>query len=52
MVKNLPANTGDAGLIPRSGRSPGGGTMVLEKTLESPWDCKEIKLVNPKENQP
>ena len=20
--------------------------MVLEKTLESPWDCKEIKLVN------
>ena len=26
--------------------------MVLEKTLESPLDCKEIKLVNPKENQP
>ena len=28
MVKNLPANTGDAGdlgLIPGSGRSPGGG---------------------------
>ena len=23
--------------------------MVLEKTLESPLDCKEIKLVNPKE---
>ena len=23
----------------------------LEKTLESPWDCKEIKPVNPKENQ-
>ena len=23
-----------------------------EKTLESPLDCKEIKLVNPKENQP
>ena len=22
--------------------------MVLEKTLESPLDCKEIKLVNPK----
>ena len=21
--------------------------MVLEKTLESPLDCKEIKLVNP-----
>ena len=26
-------------------------TVVLEKTLESPWDCKEIKLVNPKRNQ-
>ena len=23
--------------------------MVLEKTLESPLDCKEIKPVNPKE---
>ena len=27
-------------------------TMVLEKTLESPLDCKEIKPVHPKENQP
>ena len=26
--------------------------MVLEKTLESPLDFKEIKPVNPKENQP
>ena len=26
--------------------------MVLEKTLESPSDCKEIKPVNPKGNQP
>ena len=25
--------------------------MVLEKTLESPLGCKEIKPVNPKENQ-
>ena len=25
--------------------------MVLEKTLESPLDCKENKLVNPKRNQ-
>ena len=25
--------------------------MVLEKTLESPLDCKEIKAVNPKGNQ-
>ena len=26
--------------------------MVLEETLESSLDCKEIKAVNPKENQP
>ena len=26
--------------------------MVLEKTLESPLDYKEIKSVNPKGNQP
>ena len=25
--------------------------MILEKTLESPLDCKEIKPVNPKGNQ-
>ena len=25
--------------------------VVLEKTLESPLDCKKIKLVNPKGNQ-
>ena len=27
------------------------GNVVLEKTLESPLDCKEIKSVNPKGNQ-
>ena len=27
-------------------------TMVLEKTLESPLDCKEIQPVHPKGNQP
>ena len=27
-------------------------TVMLEKTLESPLDCKEIKLVSPKGNQP
>ena len=27
-------------------------TVVLEKILESPLDCKEIKPVNPKRNQP
>ena len=26
-------------------------TVVLEMTLESPWDCKEIKPVHPKVNQ-
>ena len=26
--------------------------VVLEKTLESPFDCKEIKPANPKGNQP
>ena len=26
-------------------------TVVLEETLESPLDCKEIKPVNPKGNQ-
>ena len=28
------------------------GTVVLEKTLESPLDCKEIQRVNPKEIGP
>ena len=27
------------------------GTVVLERTLESPLDCKEIQPVNPKGNQ-
>ena len=27
-------------------------TVVLEKPPESPLDCKEIKLVNPKGNNP
>ena len=26
--------------------------LVLEKTIESPLDCEEIKLVHPKVNQP
>ena len=26
--------------------------VVLEKTLEGPLDCKDIKAVNPKGNQP
>ena len=27
-------------------------TVVLEKTPETPLDCKDIKQVNPKGNQP
>ena len=54
VVKNLPANTGDEGPIPGSGRSPGEGNgnplqyFCLEKFHEqkilvgySPWDCKK-----------
>ena len=29
----------------------GAGELVLEKTLESPLDSKEIKPINPKGNQ-
>ena len=36
----------------RSWYSHYGSTVVLKKTLESPLDSKEIKLVNPKGNQP
>ena len=28
------------------------GTVVLEKILENPLECKEIKPVNPKGNEP
>ena len=39
MVKNLPANAGDAGLIPRSGRSPGegNGNPLQCSCLKTPW---------------
>ena len=42
MVKNPPANTGDAGLIPGSGRSPGGGNgnTVQCSCLENPMDIE------------
>ena len=33
-------------------RLDGFETVVLEKTLERPLDCKEIKSVNPRGNQP
>ena len=39
MVKNLPANAGDRGLIPGSERSPGGGNgNLLQYCLENPMD--------------
>ena len=40
MVKNLPANSGDAGSIPGSGRSPGEGNgyRLQYSCLENPMD--------------
>ena len=40
MVKNPPANAGGAGLIPGSGRSPGGGNgnPLQCSYLENPMD--------------
>ena len=39
MVKNPPANAGDLGLIPGSGRSPGegNGNPLQYSCLENPW---------------
>ena len=53
-IKNPPANAGDMGLIPGSGRSPGEGNgnplqysaWVIPWTEEpggySPWGCKRV----------
>ena len=40
MVKNLPANAGDGGLIPGSGRSPGegNGNPLQSSCLENSMD--------------
>ena len=40
MLKNLPANAGDAGLMPGSGRSPGEGNgyPLQYSCLENPMD--------------
>ena len=40
VVKNQPANVGDVGLIPGSGRSPGGGhgNPLQYSCLENPMD--------------
>ena len=40
VIKNLPANAGDTGSIPRSGISPGGGNgnLLQYSYLENPMD--------------
>ena len=39
VIKNPPANTGDGGSIPGSGRSPGegNGNLLQYSCLEIPW---------------
>ena len=39
MVKNLPANAGDVGPIPRLGRAPGerNGNLFQYSCLRNPW---------------
>ena len=56
MVRNLPANAGDVGSIPGSGRSPGGGNgnhsiFLCGKSQGqrsqvgySPWGRKELDI--------
>ena len=56
MVKNLPANAGDRGLIPGSGRSTGEEMVTYFSILAweipwteelgglSPWGCKESNV--------
>ena len=59
VVKDLPANAGDAGSIPGSGRSPGEGNgnsdqySYLENTMDkrslvgcSPWSHKELDMTD------
>ena len=50
-VKNPPANEGDMGSIPRSGRSPGEGNdnPLQYSCLENPMD-RETQLVVTKES--
>ena len=46
VVKNLPADAGDVGLIPGSGRSPGeeNGNPLQYSCLESPMDRRDWGL--------
>ena len=49
LVKNLPANAGDMGSIPGSGRSPGEGTghPLQYSCLENPWTEESGRLYSP-----
>ena len=49
MVKNLPANSGDRGLIPRSGRTPGegNGNPLQYSCLGNPMDRKSLVGYSP-----
>ena len=46
MVKNPPANVGDVGSIPGSGRSPGGGNgnSLQYSYWEIPWTAEPGRL--------
>ena len=46
VVKNLPANAGDTGSIPGSGRSPegGSGNPLQYYCLENPWTEEPSRL--------
>ena len=46
LVKNLPANAGDLGLVPGSGRYPGGGhgNLLRYSCLKNPMDRKQSRL--------
>ena len=50
VIKNLSANAGDAGSIPGSGRSPGGGHgyPLLYSCLENPMDRGAWQATVPK----
>ena len=49
MVKNPPANAGDSGLIPGSGRSPGdgNGSSLQYSSLGSPMDRGTWQAASP-----
>ena len=53
MVKNLPANAGDAGLIPGSGTSPGegNGSPLQYSCLGNPKDREEPGRLQSMESQ-